>query len=122
MILSALVTLVIAILAKLLADDSKEWAQWLTRCWLALAIRSLPVSDQERYREEWAADLDDTPGTLAKLIVAVQLPFAAWLLREADAKARADAWTEGILTTLKPMLLGLIVIAKSPNAETLRVS
>ena len=86
-----------------MADDSEEWAQWLTRCWLALAIRRLPVSDQERYREEWAADLDDTPGTLPKLIVAVQLPFAAWLLVSRREGPRGCLDRKEVLTTLNPI-------------------
>jgi hypothetical protein len=81
-----------AALAKVIADDAKEWTPWVTRRLLDRAVRILPESQRERYAEEWAAHLAEVPGVVAKLALSLQFQIAAVWARELEAKARVDAW------------------------------
>ena len=52
-----------AVCLKLLLGELQDWMPILAR----RLIERLPQSDQNRYREEWYAHLDDCPGKLGKL-------------------------------------------------------
>jgi hypothetical protein len=63
-----IVTLVDAIFAKVAADEVRAWLPKLSKLALDCAIRWLPAEAQQRYREEWSADLAEIPGELSKLV------------------------------------------------------
>lgn len=66
-----------AVLAKIIADDFKEWSPALVRFFLNLAVRNLPEGDRERFSEEWASHVGDVPGNIGKLVVALGCVLAA---------------------------------------------
>lgn len=76
-ILGLVATLLVAILARLLADDVKAWVPRLTRHAIQRAVRKLPYDQRDRLAEEWTAGVADTPGDLSKLIFACGLMCAS---------------------------------------------
>ena len=56
----------------------KAWADRVTMGLIASAVRALDhPDDQDRYREEWAADSDEIPGTSQRLRWALLLRLCA---------------------------------------------
>jgi hypothetical protein len=74
-------TVITGILVAVLAEDLGAWLRWLTDRLLRRAVGRLPEAVRDRYHEEWAADLEDTPGALAKLVVALGLCRASSMIR-----------------------------------------
>ena len=76
-VLSAVSAVAAGVVVKVCADDVREWAPKLSAGLVGLAARRLPAVQQERYREEWTGHLRNTPGVLAKVVVAAGLQIAA---------------------------------------------
>lgn len=72
-----IVTIIVATISRLLADDAKAWLPKLTEKLIERAVSRLPQQEQERYSEEWRSDLNDTPGDISKLLKATGLLYAA---------------------------------------------
>ena len=84
-----LLTLLASALAKLLADEVKEWAAWLPNILIRWAARRFPCEQRDRVEEEWLAHANDLPGNLAKLSHA--LGCVATAVRATNALAEAAA-------------------------------
>jgi len=85
-----LLALLVATFSRLLADDIKAWLPRLTESLIQFAIRRLPTDQRERLAEEWAADVADTPGDLARLLFACGLIFASTKIAS-DSRRRVHA-------------------------------
>jgi lipopolysaccharide/colanic/teichoic acid biosynthesis glycosyltransferase len=75
--LLAILAVVGATLTKLFADETKAWIPWLTERMVRRAIGQLPPDQRERFNEEWRSQLNETPGELGKLFVAIGVVFAS---------------------------------------------
>lgn len=64
---------VIGILGNLFAAELGTWCRHLAGQLIVRAAKKLPDSLRERMREEWSALLDDTPGDVSKIAVAISL-------------------------------------------------
>lgn len=62
---------VTAVIYKLLADEAKAWLPYLSKRLVKRAVGKLPECEREHFLEEWSADLEETPGDLVKLKVAI---------------------------------------------------
>jgi hypothetical protein len=108
------VNALLSFLATLLADEVKSWLPWITRRVVRRAVGILPKDQQERFQEEWHSHLDEVPGELGRLFVALDLVRAAFvishpgLLREIFDRTVALI----LLILLAPFLAGLIVWKK----------
>jgi hypothetical protein len=65
------------VLVRLLGDEIKSWLPWIVEQLLRHAVASLPKDQRERFQEEWHSHLDEIPGEIGKLVVALGFPFAA---------------------------------------------
>jgi hypothetical protein len=65
------------VFARLLGDEIKSWLPWIVERLLRHAIVSLPKDQRERFQEEWHSHLDEIPGEIGKLVVALGFSFAA---------------------------------------------
>ncbi len=107
-IVTTLLPLALAIAAKLSADEVKAWLPWLTRQLVALAIRTLPKDQRERYGEEWLAHIVETPGDIGKFLVAIGLVFAGILISlEISGQTQTEA-SGGSLRSPGLPILGLL--------------
>lgn len=113
-IITAVDAVLTATSVKILADDAREWAPWVTRRLLDLAVQRLPERRRERFSEEWRGRIHDAPGVVAKLVLAVQFLLAAQRALEDDARARLEAWRDeqaaamtGIQASVSEMLTSL---------------
>jgi hypothetical protein len=68
-------------LSRVLADDLKEWMPVIVERLIQLAISKLPAEYQERFAEEWRSHVNDIPGHIVKLWVAVGFNLAALKIR-----------------------------------------
>jgi hypothetical protein len=66
-----------AALSRQCGDEFKAWVPWIIKLLLQRAIARLPQGQRERYAEEWRSHLDQIPGEIGKLIVAIGLLSAA---------------------------------------------
>lgn len=64
-------------LARLLAEEMSAWSPSLVRCLVKLAVQRLPESKRERFEEEWQGHVNEIPGLIGKLYVAVGFVIAA---------------------------------------------
>jgi Bacterial sugar transferase len=65
------------VFARLLGDEIKSWLPCIVERLLRRAVASLPKDQRERFQEEWHSHLDEIPGEIGKLVVALGFPFAA---------------------------------------------
>src|SRR5205823_4580332 len=71
-------TLILGLIAKLVADEARAWLPSVSQRLLNLALKCLPPDQQERYGEEWAADLESYPASLSRTIRAIGFLCAGW--------------------------------------------
>ncbi len=64
--------ILIAVTARVVGDDVKEWLPWITQRLVARAVSRLPDEQRDRFEEEWWANIDELPGNLAKVYEAWQ--------------------------------------------------
>jgi hypothetical protein len=91
--------LVISLLIGVLLVELYAWLPTISEWFVELAIRHLHAEDQERFREEWKANLNDFPNTIVKLVHALSYSLAA-------VKVNKD-WCEAQLTEIEQHLMGL---------------
>jgi lipopolysaccharide/colanic/teichoic acid biosynthesis glycosyltransferase len=65
------------ILSRLLSDEFKAWTPWLIDRITRHAICRLPQENRDRFGEEWRGHLNDVPGDIGKLVVALGFLWAA---------------------------------------------
>jgi hypothetical protein len=108
------VNALLSFLATLLADEFKSWLPWITQRVVRHAVGILPKDHQERFQEEWHSHLDEIPGELAKLFVALDLIRSAFVISHPDLLSEIFDRTVALilLTLLAPFLAGLIVWKK----------
>jgi hypothetical protein len=46
-----------------LSNEAKAWLPWCARRFFDISVRLLPVSERERYSEEWRGHIESFPGT-----------------------------------------------------------
>src|SRR3954452_20430205 len=83
-----------ACVARILADDLKEWMPQITAGLVELAVRQLPPCKRAHYREEWNAHASEVPGILGKLAHGLTVQFAALRTREEFARTTMLEWHE----------------------------
>lgn len=119
--LTILVAISTSVLATLICAEFSQWRPPITSYILSLAVRILPPSKRERFREEWAAHLDEVPGDVSQVIVAIGFCFAARKI-----SIRMAAWERIIaasaLIFLAPfMVLMGVTIAFTGNSPFRRI-
>ena len=50
-------------LAKCAIDEVRAWLPWCARRFFDLSVRLLPLSEKERYSEEWRSHIESFPGS-----------------------------------------------------------
>jgi len=65
------------VVATIVATEMEAWNPVVIRGVIKFAVARLPESKRERFREEWPAHIDEVPGQMAKLVVAIGFVFAA---------------------------------------------
>jgi len=101
-------TILAGVLTSMISTDverrSHGWATWLIK----RAVKRLPPDLRARFEEEWAADLNDQPSPLSKLLFAAGLLVAARRIRFAERR-RVASNAFGARDRLKKRLLDLAV-------------
>jgi hypothetical protein len=64
-----------------LADEFKAWVPWLTRNLIQFAACILPETERARRIEEWASHLEEVPGEIGKIVVALGFVRAGFWIR-----------------------------------------
>jgi len=76
--MAILTKIVEAVAIRIAVDEVKAWLPWLNSKILSLAVSRLPCDQQERFREEWAADLESFPDGIARVARACGMVWAGW--------------------------------------------
>jgi hypothetical protein len=71
------VSIFVAVLSKIAAEEFAAWSPSVIRSLIKFAVLRLPENKRERFEEEWQAHVNDVPGHIGKLLVAVGFFFAA---------------------------------------------
>jgi hypothetical protein len=72
-----LVAILVPVATKLITDDVKAWLPWITNRLIERAVRSLPEGERQRYAEEWQSHVNEIPGDLSQIVVALGFNLAA---------------------------------------------
>ncbi|WP_343227775.1 hypothetical protein [Rhizobium laguerreae] len=113
-----LVALIVPAVSRLLSDEYKEWRPHLVRKVIRFSVRFLPQSERGRYEEEFSAHIEDTPGDLSKLIVALSLIPAAFRMSDRPLlalglKRALDIFIAvGSLALLMPLLISVAIFIR----------
>jgi hypothetical protein len=75
-ILAVILWLLGSAFSRQLTDEFKVWTPWLTDWLTQYAVRKLPENQRERFAEEWRSHINDTPGEIGKICVALGLLLA----------------------------------------------
>jgi len=67
-----------AVLSSLAAAEIKAWSPWVIRRLIKFAAGRLPEDKRERFEEEWQSHVNDVPGQVGKLVVAIGFLKAAY--------------------------------------------
>ena len=107
---TVVVTFVLAIFAKVFADEVNAWLPSLSKRLLSQAVRRLPDDSKARYEEEWESDLSDIPGALSKAMFALGLLLAAGRIRAERSSAGGSVVEKsaGVLEGTSRFALGLL--------------
>lgn len=118
----ALLTGILAAIAgRIVADEAKAWMPNLSQQLLRLAVSRLPDALQERYKEEWAADLASYPGEVLRLARALGFCWAGMVIRRSPRKPLGERVGEGIAVWLFVLWLRLFAWwLRRLTAQTLR--
>jgi hypothetical protein len=79
---------VAAALSRLLAEECKAWVPCFTKWLIRLAIAGLPEDQRERYKEEWQSHIDEIPGDICKIVIAVGFVPASKMMSSEMANKR----------------------------------
>lgn len=115
-----LAALIATVIATLLTDELRALLPWLTQRTLQLAIRIVPAAYRDRFHEEWAAHLDDTPGSYTKLGVAIGFILAAcrFSYGEICIEAGSRILAAIILAYMAPLMLFLFLVKKADSQDS----
>jgi hypothetical protein len=73
-----IVSVLVAVLSRLLAEEFGAWTPTIISGLIKLAVGRLPQNKRERFEEEWHAHVNDVPGQLGKFLVAMDFLRAAY--------------------------------------------
>lgn len=110
MVLGSLATIFIAVISRLLADDIKAWLPKLTDHFIEQAVKGLPEQERERFAEEWRSYVNDTPGDISKLVVAIGFLHASSLM----ARSARLSVQEIVVPTAERVVAGIILMTLAP--------
>lgn len=66
-----------AAVSRLMADEFKAWVPWIIQHLIDWAVSTLPEDKRERFAEEWSSHVNEIPGDVGKLTVALGFLVAA---------------------------------------------
>ena len=71
-------TIFVAFVSRQLNDEFKAWTPRLIDNIIQRAVHRLPENERNRYDEEWRSHIDETPGEVWKLKIALGFLQASW--------------------------------------------
>ncbi|MGB8493386.1 MAG: hypothetical protein WCE53_03195 [Candidatus Acidiferrum sp.] len=86
-------TVLVATLSKLAVEEIVAWSPSIIRTLIKFAVGRLPENLRARFDEEWQSHVNDVPGQIGKLLVAMGFLFAACDLASNDRRAKTvEKW------------------------------
>jgi lipopolysaccharide/colanic/teichoic acid biosynthesis glycosyltransferase len=76
-IVKLITTFFASLLSRLVAEELNSWSPVIVKRLKDMAIEKLPLSQRERYEEEWSCDLLEIPGNISRIIYSLGLLKAA---------------------------------------------
>lgn len=116
MVVTFLMMLVVAFLAVIFRAEFEAWMPWIAERLRRAALRPLKGALRDRFDEEWAAHLAETPGYVGKVIAAVGFNWASRKISLRSALYRIGyRWTVGVAVAFKN--LGKVMMAFAEWSE-----
>jgi hypothetical protein len=81
-----LIGIVVAVISGLVTDDLKEWMPWFVERLLRIAVCCLPQQHKSRMDEEWRSHINEMPGHLGKLCIAIGCCLAALKISRSEER------------------------------------
>jgi hypothetical protein len=72
------VSILTAFLSRILAEEMGAWSPSIIRSLIKFAVGRLPENQRERFEEEWQSHVNEVPGQVGKILVAVGFSMAAY--------------------------------------------
>lgn len=92
-----IVSLLTAVLSRVLAEEIEAWIPSIIRSLIKLAVAWLPENQRERFDEEWQSHVNEVPGRVGKLLSAAGFLLAAHRMALSfRGKQRVEGWLEMI--------------------------
>jgi hypothetical protein len=111
-----------AVIIPLLVNEFADLCPWLAERLIRGAVRLLPKEHQERYRQEWHAEIYVVPGKLTKLAAAISIlvraPTVGHVLQtQPDVLERVQQWLVRIWLGVLRSLLEPLTAALQPRSS-----
>jgi Bacterial sugar transferase len=100
--------ILVGVLATLLAAEGLDWLPRFTEFLIRCAARLLPENSRARYYEEWLAEAAHVPGKISRLIYALDLTRASFVIRNPRPSKRI--FDLAVASMLMMMMAPLLVI------------
>jgi len=88
-----LAAILLSILLALLSDELLSWGPRLATWLVRRSVKRVPPHLRERLLEEWLADINECPGKISKLFVALDTHRAAYLIRHHFRLPNISCWS-----------------------------
>jgi hypothetical protein len=83
-------SVLLAALSRIAAEEVAEWIPSMIRSIIRLAVARLPVCQRERFEEEWQSHMSEVPGKLGKLLSAAGLLLASRRMASIARRKKVD--------------------------------
>lgn len=115
-ILLSVGAIVMSALSQQVADELKAWTPWTTEQLIRLATSRLPADQRERFGEEWRSHVDEIPGEIGRIFVAVGLVIAAFKMAAMLRRAHSGTLLKGGLKRASDLIgSGVILVVCVPS-------
>ena len=95
------------VLGRHLAAELKAWTPWVVERLVSRAVAGLPEDQRERFGEEWRSHIDEIPGQIGRVVVALGFIYAT---RKISVMSKAGR-EEVLLEELAKRAIDLIICA-----------
>ena len=111
---TVVLTLLVATVSKVLADEAKDLMIWLPAKLIRWASRQFLLESRARIEEEWLAHCNDLPGNLARLLHALGCVWVAFKLTDALARTSLTILIVPFVELTAPFSIALALLMGLP--------
>lgn len=117
-----LAAILLSILLALLSDELLSWSPRLATWLVRRSVKRAPLHLRERLLEEWLADIDECPGRISKLFIALDTHRAAYLIGHHFRLPNISCWSALSVRLFDVFVGALTLVCTAPPIILVTIS